>query len=491
MLAPLPASRWNYATAAHLLNRAGFGGTPADVQNLVQLGPEKAVARFVDYDEATDDMANPDWAHPDPERLAKLLEMRRGNVNDEKRREAQREYQMEQRQHILDLRHWWLRKMAKGSRPLQEKLTLFWHGHFATSTQKVKDAYLMWRQNDLFRRHAAGSWLKMLEEVSKDPAMLIWLDQAQSRREKPNENYAREVMELFTLGEGHYTETDILEAARAFTGWTLNRMTQEFFDAPRQHDNGPKTFLGRTGNLDGMDVLRQIVAQPQAAIFISEKLWRFFASDNPPPKTIEALAAVFRDSDNHFKPLLATLFRCEEFYAADVVGNQVKSPVQWLVGSVRALERELPPPQVSSFLLAGLGQDLFAPPNVKGWDGGLAWITTNNLLNRYNEAAVLIDGQRFGEMAAGPRGRIPPPMMQRPFGPRGVGADLNKFLSAEEKKDKKTLLAALEKRFLQIKLKPAQEKTLREYLDAQPELNDATIRHAIRLIMATPEFQLT
>src|SRR5688572_25556259 len=217
MLNPLPASKWNYATAAHLYNRAGFGGTPQEIDKLVKLGTEKAVDQFVEYEKNPDSTANPSWAKPDPNRVDKFLAYKKlqdqlrddmvapdkRSQLDQKRREMQREEQREQQLRILELRGWWLERMAKGSRPLQEKLTLFWHGHFATSATKVREAYYMWLQNETFRTMGSGSWLQLLYAVAKDPAMLIWLDQAQSRKQNPNENFAREVMELFSLGEGN------------------------------------------------------------------------------------------------------------------------------------------------------------------------------------------------------------------------------------------------------------------------------------------------
>src|SRR5439155_7608221 len=386
MLKPLSAEKWTFTTAAHLLNRAGFGGTPDEIEKLTQMGLEEAVSHLVDYDNIPDATPDPDWARPDPDRMEKLLAFRKMNQEfkgasdekrkglEDKRREMQREQRQTQQQHLLELRSWWLERMIKGPRPLQEKLTLFWHGHFATSIQKVKDAYFMWLQNDTFRRHALGNWLQMLTAVAKDPAMLLWLDQAESRKEHPNENFAREVMELFALGEGHYTEQDIAEAARALTGWTLNRLQQKFEYRSAIHDTGVKTVLGRSGNLTGNDVLEQIAAQPQAGRFVCARLWSFFAAENPPQELVIALADVFRRGNHFFRPLLRTLFRSEEFYAPEVIRTQVKGPTQWLVGSVKVLEREMPAPPMASNILRTLGQDLFAPPNVKGWDGGITWI---------------------------------------------------------------------------------------------------------------------
>jgi uncharacterized protein (DUF1800 family) len=302
MLRQLPSTKWSFTTAAHLLNRAGFGGSPGEIEELVALGPARAVSRLVDYEKVHDGATDPAWAKPDPERAERFREARRASL--EERRKLQQEEQRTQRERINEMRAWWLRRMASGTRPLQEKMALFWHGHFATSAEKVRDAYLMWRQNEVFRRLATGNWLEMLVYVAKDPAMLIWLDQAQSRKQHPNENFAREVMELFTLGEGHFTERDVTEAARALTGWSYDRMTQDFVDRPMLHDQGMKTIIGRTGNFNGQDFLEMLVARPQAARFITGKLWSFFAGEAPSEELVTALAAEFRNGGHRFKPLL-------------------------------------------------------------------------------------------------------------------------------------------------------------------------------------------
>jgi len=505
MLQPLPPEKWNFTTAAHLLNRAGFGGTPEEIERLVAMGPEKAVSHFVDYGQVADPTPDPEWAKPDPGRVEKFMALRRMNqemrqANDEKRkeleekrREMQREERQTQQQHLLELRGWWLERMVKGPRPLQEKLTLFWHGHFATSMQKVRDTYFMWLQNETFRRHAAGNWLQLLTAVAKDPAMLLWLDQAESRKEHPNENFAREVMELFALGEGHYTEKDITEAARALTGWTLNRVQQKFEYRSPIHDTGLKTVLGRGGNLTGNDVLEQIVAQPQAARFICTKLWAFFAAENPSEEMVQSLAQTFHRANGHFLPLLRTLFRSEEFYAPEVVRTQVKSPVQWLVGSVKMLERELPAPMMASNTLRTLGQDLFAPPNVKGWDGGIAWITTNNLLNRYNYAAFLVMGRNALPMIAADRQKAMRLQARlNRINRHETPVEAARLFSPEDRSSRKKFLAALQRRFIQSGLQSKQARSaLGEFLDAEGELTDAVVLDAVRLILCTPEYQLT
>jgi uncharacterized protein (DUF1800 family) len=475
---PLSASRWNYNAAAHLLNRAGFGGSPAEIEKLLALGHTKAVDWLVNYESIPDPTANPSWTLPDPNRFAKLQEFR--DAPQEKKMEMRRQEMRTQREDISELRYWWIQRMAFGPRPLQEKLVLFWHGHFATSAQKVKNPFLMWQQNDIFRRYASGNWLVLLTAVSKDPAMLVWLDQGQSRKEHPNENFAREVMELFTLGEGHYTEKDVTEAARAFTGWSFDRFTQQFIWRPGQHDNGPKTIFGQTANFNGEDVLKLIAGQPQTARFITRKLWTFFANETPSDQLVDSFATSFRANGLFFKPLLRAMFLSEEFYSPSVMRQQVKSPVQWLVSSVRMLERELPPAQYCSNALRQIGQDLLFPPNVKGWDGGLSWITTNNVLNRYNFAAYLVLGEN--PMKSGPRRRRMP---------EGSRVDVAKLFPEEVRKDKKLLAEAVQKRMLQSELKPEHQSTIRAYLEAQGDIDDLDVLHALRLVMCTPEFQLT
>ena len=491
MLTQLPTRNWNYSTAAHLLNRAAFGGPPAEMERLADLGLERAVSQLVDFDRITDATPDPEWAKPNPKRGEEMLAMRR--ASEEERRLKLREEQRLQRARVTELRGWWLQRMAKGPRPLQEKMALFWHGHFATSVEKVRDAYLLWRQNELFRRLAVGNWRELLVEVGRDPAMMIYLDQAQSRKQHPNENFAREVLELFALGEGHYTEKDIAEGARALTGWSLDQTRQRFEFRPFFHDDGVKTIFGKTGNFDGEDFLAAVADHPQTGRFMAAKLWNYFAGETPSEPLADALADVFHKNGRCFKPLLQAMFRSEEFYAPHLLRNQVKSPVQWLVGTVRMLECELPPALMCWGLTRNLGQDLFAPPNVKGWDGGLSWITTNNLLTRYNEAAALVQGDPG--MVAGvnlaPNPNVERRIATRMNRERPQPVDVEKIFSLTERTDKRTLIASLERRLLQSSLKEKQKAALREYLDSQGELDANDIRGAIRLVMSTPEYQLT
>jgi uncharacterized protein (DUF1800 family) len=286
----------------------------------------------------------------------------------------------------------------------------------------------------------------------------------------------------------------VTEGARALTGWSLDRLNQEYVYRPAFHDNGVKTFLGRTGNLNGDDVIAQIVAQPAAARFITAKLWNYFAGQPPSDELNGALAAVFRENGNNFKPLLRVLFRSEEFYDPAVVRNQVKGPVQWLVGTARVLECDLPPTPICEGILRQLGQDLFAPPNVKGWDGGISWITTTTLLDRYNIAAILVQGADMPTTRLDAMAQMTPMANSPEVRGKRVhigGVDVNKILSPDERADKDRVVAALQHRLLQSALKDDQEKALSDFLNARGKLTDADIRAAIRLVMCTPEYQVT
>ncbi len=495
MLKPLATDKWNYAMAAHLLNRAGFGGTPKEIQALADLGLDKAISSLLDYETIPDPTLNPDWAHPNPAEIIQFREGIRNAKTPEDRKLVQQQQQRLIQERMMELRGWWLQRMARGPRPFQEKMVLFWHGHFATSIEKVRNPYYMWRQNELFRRVATGNWTYLLTEVGMDPAMLVWLDQAQSRKDHPNENFAREVMELFALGEGHYTEKDITEGARALTGWSLEGEQEQFVYRPRFHDDGEKTFLGRSGNLEPEDVIQTIVAQPQAARFVTAKIWNYFTDQVPSPELTTALAAVLRANGNNFKPFLRVMLRSQEFYGSDIVRNQVKSPVQWLIGSVRMLECDLPPTLISWGMIRQLGQDLFAPPNVKGWDGGVTWITTNTLLTRYNDAQSLVEGTlpqlTPGDLAkkAGNQGgmRLEKALQRVRMG----GVKLDRILTLEERADKDSIMASLQHRLFQTVLDSQQQAALHEFLDSKTILSDADILTSIRLMMSTPEYQVT
>jgi uncharacterized protein (DUF1800 family) len=364
-----------YDDARHLLNRAEFGATEGEIQRTVGMTREQAARKLLDGARTTPVTAPPAWtAQSGPLRYP-----RRGPDASDAERKM---FQQEQIRDGLELRGWWVGEMLATPSPLTERMTLFWHNHFVSSQQKVKLSELMYRQNATLRANALGNFADLLHAIARDPAMVIYLDNAQNRKGSPNENFAREVMELFTLGEGHYSEQDIKEAARAFTGWSLDRDTGQFLFRRFIHDNGEKTVLGRTGNLDGDQVLDILLAQPATAEFITRKLWREFVSPDPDEAAIRRIAQRFRDSRYDIKVALHDIFTSDAFYASENRAVLVKSPVELVVGTLRQFDMKPGEPLPFAIAAAGMGQNLFAPPNVKGWPGQETWINASTLLAR-------------------------------------------------------------------------------------------------------------
>ena len=292
-------------------------------------------------------------------------------------------FRRERQQKGQELKTWWFKEMIMTPSPLTERMTLFWHNHFTSSLRKVKWTPLLYRQNLLFRRMGMGSFQDLLFAVAKDPAMILYLDTQTNRKQQPNENFARELFELFTLGEGHYTEQDIKEAARAFTAWKFNRRNGTFHIARRQEDTGLKTVLGKTGHFTGDEVLTLTLKQPSTAPYLVAKLWREFISDEPDPRQVNRLAATFRNSGYQITPVLRQLFLSSYFWAPANRGVLIKSPVDLIVGTTRLFSLPVSNSHLLPRLSRKLGQDVFDPPNVKGWAGGTHWITTTTLLERW------------------------------------------------------------------------------------------------------------
>ena len=401
---------------------------------------------------------------------------------------------MEEGEEALDLRAWWLQRMRHGPAPLLEKMTLFWHGHFATSAQKVRDMYWMWLQNDTLRRNALGNFATLLKKISRDPAMMIYLDLQQSRKEHPNENWARELMELFTVGLDNYREQDVAEAARAFTGYRVNLSTQQFRLARLQQDQTGKTFLGHTGALTGDDVIDILVSTPACAMFMARKLWRFFGEDEPAAQTIEAIAQRLKVDHFEIRPVLREMFMSEQFYSDRVMRSQIKSPIQYIIQTSRLLETDLPSAVVMQNAMRQMGQILFAPPNVKGWDGGKSWITTSTLLFRYNFANYLVNGDAMLP-PAGARAKAGPGF-QRPVQKMAglVSRDpveISRIVPAPLRDQPEKLVDHLAARLFQNPAPAKERASFLEYLEARkPDKSDATLRGLVHLMMSTPQFQL-
>jgi uncharacterized protein (DUF1800 family) len=322
VLTLLSKAGWDYGTAAHLLNRAAFGGTPEEITVTRAKGLEGAVHDLIEVGTTAYNAPVPEWAHPRDlgaiRMEAHLAKQRGDNFKMRKARKLEGD-------ELLDLRSWWLERIATTPAPLVEKMTLFWHGHFATSAQKVKDAYWMWLQNDTLRRHALGNFVTLTKAISRDPAMMIYLDLPQSRRKHPNENWARELMELFTVGIGNYTEKDVRESARAFTGYRLDLATQRSRFASGEHDAGPKDFLGRIGNFNGDDIIDILTQQPACAEFVARKICRYFIEDEPSTELVNLVAERMHAHKFEIKPLLWEIFCSAEFYSERVMQSQIIS----------------------------------------------------------------------------------------------------------------------------------------------------------------------
>jgi uncharacterized protein (DUF1800 family) len=449
---PRDKAPWNLQRVGHLYRRAGFGATYPELQEGLRLGPHMLVARLLE--------GGPGLAEFNEQMAPLAATIARNN----------------------DARHmraWWLVRMLHSPHPLLEKLTLFWHNHFATSNSKVLNAHFMLEQNALLRKHALGSFAELLQQISQDPAMMIWLDTRDSKKGSPNENYARELMELFSLGIGHYTEKDIREAARAFTGWQVRGQSAVFDSA--QHDDGIKTVLGQKGNWTGEEIVRVCLEQKSAAPFIAAKLYRFLVSESMPatPELLAPLAERFRASDYDFGALVKTVLSSNLFFSSQAYRSSIKSPVLFVLGIVRALEGRVGTTSLVDGLQE-LGQDVFHPPSVKGWDGGRAWLNGQTLLFRQNLALALTSTEdaRFGR-------RTDPAALVRKYG----------------KKSDDEVLTFLLQLFLQDDVPEASLQDLRDYQQRsarQPvplywsaeDKADHRVRSLCHLVLSLPEYQL-
>ncbi len=383
---PTAAEPWDLKWAGHLYRRAAFGASPGEMNDAVARGLPATLDLLIK-------------GTPDADDIEKTLVAVGAKTAD--------------RANPFELRAWWLYGMLNGRRPVQEKMTLFWHNHFATSIAKVKRTTWMFNQNRLIRQHALGKFGPFLHDMSKDAAMIVWLDNNSNVQAHPNENYAREVMELFSLGVGHYTEKDIREAARAFTGWHTNGGEYDF--NARFHDDGQKTVLGQTGDWNGDDVLDVLLKRDDCAMFLVRKLYRTFISEqhDPPARLIAPLAESFRKTDYDIADLVRRMLSSRHFFSAHAYRQKIKSPVEYVLGAVRTVYDGQPPPQRLVGWLEVMGQLLFAPPNVKGWPGGQSWLNTSTVLARVNFAQALVMN---GLLSLPSRGEeeIPQPAIEPP-----------------------------------------------------------------------------
>ena len=374
--------------ARHMLTRTGFGANFDEISRYSKLSYKQAVEQLLN--EVNEDLViqPPAWLHKPIAQNNKKFKQ----LLPEQKKAIRKKRKMQESQ----LKGWWLAEMANTESPFTEKMVLFWHNHFTSSLKKVKQPVLLYRQNELFRKHALGNYKELVHAISKDPAMLGYLDNFKSTKKSPNENFARELLELFTLGEGNYSEQDIKQAARAFTGWSVDRKTGKYVFRKARHDFGEKTFLGEQGKLNGDDIIDIIFQQPEVATFLVNKLWLEFVSETPNEAEIQYLAEYFRNNNYELKLLMRELLLSKSFRSSSNYARLIKSPIDYIVGTLRMLEIPVKDGRAAAFASAHLGQNVFDPPNVKGWSGGKDWITSSSLLTRQQLLERMFRGKAAG-----------------------------------------------------------------------------------------------
>ncbi|MGE0760928.1 MAG: DUF1800 family protein [Pirellulaceae bacterium] len=430
---------WNRTAAAHLYRRAAFGATAPQLAAAVEAGPAATVEQL---------LSPPATADLLPDGCAELARsvLATGKASQ--------------------LSAWWAYVLLVTPHPLYERMTLFWHGHFATSADKVTDPQLVFDQNRLLRQHALGNFRDFTQAISRDPAMLLYLDSASNRKAHPNENYARELMELFCLGEGNYQEKDIQELARCFTGWEVK--SGQFRFNRFQHDSGDKTIFGRRDPYPDGSAIDWVVDQPSAAQFIVGKLFRQFVCDEPAPpaELLKPLADELREHAWHIAPVVKRILTSRLFYDAQVQARKIRSPVDLAFGLLRSLQASTDTFRLSEELQLN-GQGLLYPPNVKGWDGGRAWINASTILGRANMIGRLLNDEhtRYG------------------------GRSLAEYLAEQGSASPSEIVDRIAELTLAVPLsEPARQELVR--LAGQNIERSRAIAQAVHALAAMPEFQL-
>lgn len=361
----------------HLFSRMAFGLRYADLERLREKPLKRLVRQMVREGMKTSSLEVAGELLQSPKRKGGATEMEIKEFNRFRN----------QQEAIVNIG--WIQKMNTTENPFLEKMTLFWHGHFAC---RMNNGYYLEQLNNIQRTHALGNFRTLVLEVAKSPAMLSFLNNQQNRKDHPNENFARELMELFTLGRGNYTEKDIRESGRAFTGWQYRQVTGAYSFNAKQHDNGMKVFFGKQGNFGGEDIVDMILAKPEAAYFVAGKVYQFFVNEIPDKEHIREMADVFYQSGYEIKPMMEAMLNSEWFYNSSNVGNKIKSPIELLVGLNRVFGVQYAEPKVLLQLQRSLGQVLFYPPNVAGWSGGRNWIDSSSLLTRMKLPSTILNG---------------------------------------------------------------------------------------------------
>ncbi|MET1055678.1 MAG: DUF1800 domain-containing protein [Pedobacter sp.] len=469
----------NFLNIKHLYNRAGFGISYPDLHQLSKKRRSKVVDTLFEPRQPAADLSvlsKEDFLAQ--QALLATLGAKKEQTPEEKQQREDITKARNEKSRELNIN--WIQQMMATQRPFLEKMTLFWHGHFAC---RANQPFYAQQLNNIQRTNALGSFKTLLMEVSKSPAMLDYLNNQQNRKGKPNENFSRELMELFTLGRGQYTETDIKEAARAFTGWTYNKNGEYEFN-PRVHDEKQKTFFGQTGMYDGEAIIDLILAKPETATFICRKLYIFFVNDTPDENHVKELAGYFYAQQYDIAAVMKKMFNADWFYAKENTGNKIKSPVEFLVNMSREFYVSYNKPQVLIQLQTSLGQYLFNPPNVAGWAGGKNWIDSSSLMLRMKiPSLVLNDGILDFNGKADPEDEAVIALNRRAK-PKpaksyvNAKADWDKFLADLPKDMKQAELAT----FL---LQPAIGQKISNLVDQNVNLKNTAIA-----VTSMPEYQL-
>ncbi|TGE14553.1 DUF1800 domain-containing protein [Hymenobacter elongatus] len=482
----------NQQQLQHLYWRAGFGPRPADIA--ANLSPRKALRQLLHDAEqyqplagatmqAAQQQAMTPAPTPDLRQDPQAPTLKKGQMTPAERKEQNRQI----RGAFYAMNTGWVERMATSPAQLREKMTFFWHGHFACRVRRPDAALQL---NNTLRRLALGKFGDLLLAVSKEPAMLQFLNNQQNRKQRPNENFAREVLELFTIGRGHYSEPDIKEAARACTGWGYDEQGRFAF-RERQHDDEAKTFMGRTGNFTGEDILKIILAQPQTAEFLTTKIYRFFVHDTPNAAHIKPLATAFFQSGYDIGDLMERLFSADWFYAPANVGTRIKSPIELLAGIKRTLGVELADKRPLIVFQKALGQTLFQPPNVAGWAGGRSWIDSSTLLFRLQLPQVLLKNAEINIALKDDENDIDPQMaradrtFRQPVEAKVKLAPLGLLLAGTPEAQQPARLSEF---LLQAPIRPDNLQLVQQVAGNAPA--EGRLRTMVTSLLSLPEYQL-
>ena len=480
----------------HLLWRAGFGIDESSMSEISTIKTRKILNKLFEKSEGKPDfidVADPSLKAMYDEMSDPNMTMSLDKAMEKLSKENRQELRKQSREDIKKLNIKWLEEINSSTAILREKMSLFWHGHFACREQNIFHNQILLQ---IIRTNALGNFKDLLVEVSKSAAMLSFLNNQQNKKQHPNENFAREVMELFTLGRGNYTEDDIKEAARAFTGWGFNYQG-EFVFKKNQHDDGSKTILGKTGNFTGEDVLDILLEQKQTAKYISYKIYKYFVNDNVDNEKVEWLAKRFYNSSYNISELMKDIFASDWFYEAKNIGTKIKSPIELIVGIRRQLNIQLDKPEIQLVFQNALGQALFYPPNVAGWPGGKNWIDSSSLMLRMQIPRLIKDNKEFAiatktddDAQMGMQEKMYNRMQMEVAKKFKISAKINwdDYIKSFDKIERSNLLDAIKSRLLQVDITGLNNATIENNIIKTSR--EEYIKSATIAIMSSPEYQL-